>query len=293
MDNTPHYFHCATKGFQHSILFADVREFIAGMNRVAICFARARLDFPVIIIAFCLMDNHVHFILYGTRDDCLKFMALYHRLTMMWQTRHRQGTPIQENWEYDAWQIHDEEDLKEKIAYVFRNPTVAGLPVLPTHYLWSSAPLVFADASLVMGRSLGKMSSYELRNVFETRIDLPGDWVLKPDGLIWPGCFTDYKRVERLFGQPSQLMYALNQKKEAKINEELNRKSLSLPDQDVLQMAKDAARRHYNSTDLETLDLTQRVVLCTELYKRSGVNLKQLGRIFHIAPDTLKTIFHT
>ena len=61
--STAHYYHCATKGFDHSILFADVREFIAGMNRIGICLAMLRTDHPVIIIAFCLMDNHVHFIL--------------------------------------------------------------------------------------------------------------------------------------------------------------------------------------------------------------------------------------
>lgn len=38
--STPHYFHCATKGFDHSILFADVREFVAGMNRIGICQAQ-------------------------------------------------------------------------------------------------------------------------------------------------------------------------------------------------------------------------------------------------------------
>ena len=98
--STPHYFHCATKGFDHSILFADVREFVAGMNRIGIYQAHLK---DVIVIAFCLMDNHVHFILYGTREDCLKWMAMYHRLTMIWQSKHREGNPIDEEWEYDAW----------------------------------------------------------------------------------------------------------------------------------------------------------------------------------------------
>ena len=48
----PHYYHCATKGFDHSILFADTREFIAGMNRIGICQARLQEE-KVIVIAFC------------------------------------------------------------------------------------------------------------------------------------------------------------------------------------------------------------------------------------------------
>ncbi len=41
MKDKAHYYHCATKGFEHSILFSDPREFIAAMNRIAICVARA------------------------------------------------------------------------------------------------------------------------------------------------------------------------------------------------------------------------------------------------------------
>ena len=119
----PHYYHCATKGFDHSVLFADTREFIAGMNRIGICLATLQETAKIIVIAFCLMDNHIHFILYGTREDCNKWMSLYHRLTMIWQKKHRDSDSVDELWEYDAWQIMDQEDLKEKIAYVFRNPT--------------------------------------------------------------------------------------------------------------------------------------------------------------------------
>ena len=291
MESTPHYYHCATKGFKHSILFASVREFIAGMNRVAFCQARASLEFPVIVIAFCLMDNHVHFILYGRREDVLKWMALYHRLSMTWQKKHRDGSPVSETWEYDAWRIKDNDDLKEKIAYVFRNPMAAGQAVVPTNYRWSSAGLVFAVGPNVTGRPVREMSSYEFRKVFETRISLPGDWILMPDGLIWPGCYTQYQKVERLFGQPSSFLFSLNQRIEAKVNQEMESSSLSLPDYDITRMAEKAAMDQYGSPVIETLDMSQRIVLCGQLVKRPGVNLKQLARVFSIPPYELRRIF--
>lgn len=291
MESIPHYYHCATKGFKHSILFANVLEFIAGMNRIAFCQARTSLEFPVIVIAFCLMDNHVHFILYGMREDILRWMALYHRLTMTWQKKHRDGSPITETWEYDAWQIADKEDLKEKIAYVFRNPMAAGQAVVPTNYRWSSAGLVFAAGPAASGRAIREMSSYECRKVFQTRIDLPGDWIMMPDGLIWPGCYTQYQEVERLFGQPTSFLFALNQRIEAKVNQEMETSSLSLPDYDITRMAQKAASEQYGSPEIETLDLNQRIVLCGQLVKRPGVNLKQLARVFNIHPDELKRIF--
>lgn len=288
--STPHYFHCATKGFDHSIMFADVREYIAGMNRIGIC--RVHLK-TVVIIAFCLMDNHIHLIFHGTREACLKWMALYHRLTMIWQNRHREGNPIDEEWEYDAWQIYDLEDLKEKIAYVFRNPTVARMGYTPCGYRWSSAPLVFADNSAQMtgGRLTGTLSIYESRKLFETRTLLPDDWTVLPDNMIWPGCYTDSKQVEKLFGHPRAFLYALNQNVEAGVNQQIYRETISLPDADIINQARDISRSRFSTDRLDSLDIPSRIQLCQALKKQSGVSLKQLARVVRIPLAELKRIF--
>ena len=291
--STAHYYHCATKGFDHSILFSDVREFIAGMNRIGICLAMLRTDHPVIIIAFCLMDNHVHFILYGTRENCLRWMALYHRLTMIWQKKHRAGNPVDEVWEYDAWQIPDPEDLKEKVAYVLRNPTVARMGFVPGGYRWSSASLVFADTAgqKAGGRRMGTLSSYESRNLFQTRVVLPEDWIVQPDGIIWPGCYTDYRRVEKLFGHPQHYLFSLNQNVETSVNQQMYHESISLPDQDVRQIAKALSEQLFGEVEITSLDLSCRIQLCRNLKKQVGASLKQLARIVHLPLAELKKIF--
>lgn len=292
-NSVPHYYHCATKGFDHSILFADSREFIAGMNRIGICQACLAGERPVIIIAFCLMDNHVHFILYGSREDCLRWMSLYHRLTMIWQRKHRNGNPVDEAWEYDAWQIYDSEDLKDKIAYVFRNPLVARMGYVPNGYRWSSAPLVFADtaARLFGGRKIGNLSIYESRKLFETRAILPKDWIVLPDNMIWPGCYTDAKRVEKLFGHPRAFLFSLNQNVEAGINQEMYQGSLSLPDADVIRMAQITAEGLFGTQEISALDLPSRIQLCKVIKKQVGASLKQLARIVQISLPDLKKIF--
>ena len=112
-----------------------------------------------------------------------------------------------------------------------------------------------------------------------------------PDGMIWPGCYTQYQKVESTFGQPSSFLFALNQRIEAKVNQEMETPSLSLPDYDITRMAEKAASDQYGSPGIETLDLSQRIVLCGQLIKRPGVNMKQLARIFNIHPDELGRIF--
>jgi REP element-mobilizing transposase RayT len=74
-----HFYHFATKGLEDDILFGSVEGFIAGMNRIALCLCRLGKEHLVIVICFCLMDNHVHFILYGTEEDCILFMETINR----------------------------------------------------------------------------------------------------------------------------------------------------------------------------------------------------------------------
>ena len=292
MNPIPHYYHCATKGFDHSILFADIREFIAGMNRIGICQTRLQEE-KLIVIAFCLMDNHVHFIFYGTREACLKWMALYHRLTMIWQSKHRESAPVDEDWDCDAWQIYDSEDLKEKIAYVLRNPTVARMGFVPGGYRWSSAALVFADTSVQTAgaRKIGSLSIYESRKLFETRAILPEDWIVLPDNMIWPGCYTDFNRVEKLYGHPRAFLFSLNQNVESDINQEMYRGNLSLPDADVIQMAREQSVKLFRTDVISSLDLTSRIQLCKVVKKQSGTSLKQLARIVQVPFSELKKIF--
>ena len=53
--------HFYSDGNSISTLFYDEKDFIDGMNRIFVVYTRH----PIVILAFCLMDTHVHFILYG------------------------------------------------------------------------------------------------------------------------------------------------------------------------------------------------------------------------------------
>ena len=84
------FYHLFSDGFRTDVLFEDKLAFIAGMNIVALCFFRCNVS----ILAFCLMDNHVHFILYGTKEDCLKFRDKFiHKYGILTDTREKYMRP--------------------------------------------------------------------------------------------------------------------------------------------------------------------------------------------------------
>lgn len=208
-----HYYHCATKGLVDDILFSGLVSFIAGMNRIGICLLQSvRANYPVRVIAFCLMDNHVHFILYGTEDDCYRFMTNYRKLTEMWFAYHPEVGTGKKKWDIGVWRIFDQENLIEKIVYVLRNPTAAGLSVSPQGYLWSSASLMFADKTF-LEKEFVKVSSISLskkRGMFYSKTLIPDNWLVNESGLIWPGSYVEYDRAERLFKSAAAFNYEMN-----------------------------------------------------------------------------------
>ena len=70
--------HFTTDGSSVDAIYSDADDFVAGMNRIHVV-GRSYRD--VIILAFCLMDTHIHFILYGEFEPCNRFIHDYIRQT--------------------------------------------------------------------------------------------------------------------------------------------------------------------------------------------------------------------
>ena len=102
----------------------------------------ARCIRPMRIIAYCLMPNHWHFLLWPEKDDHLsKFM---HWLTTTHATRWRrqsrttgEGAVYQSR--YTAVPVHHPFELVRAWWYVERNPVEAGLVSRAEDWPWSSA----------------------------------------------------------------------------------------------------------------------------------------------------------
>ena len=131
--------HFSTDGNAVDRLFDDDTDFRDGMNRV---FVVGR-EYQVIILAFCLMDTHVHFILYGSFDECNKFMHKFVQLTSrnIW-FRHSEHKKL---WRMPISHQFIDNDfyLKTAICYVIKNAPVAGLPFNALDYPWSGNSLYF------------------------------------------------------------------------------------------------------------------------------------------------------
>ena len=59
-----------TQHLEDGLWFRSEADFKTGMNYVAVLAAEG----SVFVLAFILMSNHVHFVLYGVRNDILWFI---------------------------------------------------------------------------------------------------------------------------------------------------------------------------------------------------------------------------
>ena len=89
------YFHICTDGRLLAWMFQDDKDFIAGMNRIAICHIKTM----AIVLCFVLMDNHVHLLIYS--ENIHELSKVMQRINISYAIFFNKS--------------------KERVGYVFRN----------------------------------------------------------------------------------------------------------------------------------------------------------------------------
>lgn len=276
------YYHYCSKGLKQEILFASEKEFIAGMNRIAVCLANnLAMGRDIAIIAFCLMDNHFHFILFGTEEDCDLFAANYKKLLLMWIAKHR-DTTISEPVEIGHWFI-PQEKVADKIAYVLRNPVAAGLKVTPQGYRWSSAHLMFTDWMPEDYLPVSELSERAVKRICNSNISLPKDWLIIKEKSVWPRSYVNVEAAEIFYRSTGSFMFVLNNSNVDKdAAEEMMAGAFSLPDSQVRMRAISLISRVFEKSQITSCSAEERGRVAILLKKELNCNNKQLARVLHL-----------
>ncbi len=195
-------FHVCTNGLSKYLWFYDDEDYRTGMNHIPAC----ALSADISILCFCLMSNHVHFIVKGLESKCVKFIREYKRFVSRQLSQRYGKKNLLVSADICIKRIDTSDYLKTALAYVMRNPTAAGMSILPTAYRWSSSSLYFAANSfLSAGKELGKYSEALKNRIIKTRVHLPDNYILTDDNMIHPVSYVDYRAVEKLYQSPKQL----------------------------------------------------------------------------------------
>lgn len=288
--------HFSTDGKAVDVLFEDDDDFIAGMNRIYITVS----GFNVVILAFSLMDTHVHFVLHGAFEECNRFMHEYIRRTSQYISkvhgeRHKLGmVPI------DYQPVTDDAYLKTVICYTIKNAPVGGLPFTAWDYLWSSGPLYFrrpgiwgSPAWIECQGSLGnqgRLGLHKGRKLLRAR-DIPDKDVPMIGQIVFPGVYVAYELVERLFKTCKSFIYFFCRTKEDDVDAKGGTIShLTMPIQEMRQHKNELCREMFGVETVRILDMRQRLTLARSLRSRFNSSVKQIVRLTGLRYEEVKDL---
>lgn len=285
--------HFSTDGNLVDIMFRDDEDFIAGTNRIFV----TRLKYNVVILAYCLMGTHIHFILWGKFEECQRFIHEYLKLTSMYLFQKYGDRHKFEKVFPDYQSIDSDRYLKTAICYVLKNPPVGGLPYTAYDYPWSSAALYFRAkgvwTSVALESSLtdsSSLNSYEICKILKTRY-APTEPFKLIGAMVFPGEFVDIESVERLFKSHKGFHFFMCISKESDIESVKGSISrLSIPYSELHQHKADFCRERFGVDTVRTLTTGQRLSLAKALRSQYNCSPKQIARACGLIYDEVKTM---
>lgn len=284
--NETGYFHICTDGNAVPWIFQDDEDFIAGVNRIAIC----SLITGVLVVCFILMDNHLHLILYGYVTKCKAFINNYKRLTGKWISRKYGISQYLKHLPSEIIPIKTEESLLNTIAYIDRNSIVAGYRYMPREYPWGTARYMFQDfrcREKIPAVKLSDMTVRAQRSVLKSRVTIPADWEIDSKGMIIPKSFVDLSKLEMIFKTPARYSYFLSKKLEGEIEISMeNSLKTFLPDKELREVTNKIIVSKFGEKAVAELDIRSKLEVAKELRYNYLTTVKQISRMLSLS-DTL------
>ena len=259
----PYYYHLSSDGWKDGLLFHTEAHFAFGMILIGLL----SLRYHVVIYEFTLMPNHIHLLMKGSGEECLKAFD-YFRKKLSSRLVQDGYPPLPEDYGFLLTPIDSEEQMRTNILYVARNPYEKN-QVVAGGYPWGTAYLHFSSlASYVHGRKACQMNSRELMEWTGTRTPIPSAWEFHPQLGLLPACFVDCSMFQRLFSTPKLYETHLIKDYEAfvQLGKKLN-ETIHFTIEEVRDMVHQYIRDHYPGKQKESLTSDEKGHLCVTIFK--------------------------
>lgn len=261
---------------EKGLWFLEESDFTVGMNLVAAIAAGS----PVILLAFVLMSNHVHFVIMGEKDEVEAFITEFkRRYSQYFQKKYGFCKLLKEN-DIDIRIIPFQDKACEKaIAYVHMNPVAANICSYPTQYPWGSGN-VFFNSVKPKGVRVETLSIRMRLRTIRSKAKVPGHWLIGDDGFVLPCCYINRTFVETLFQTPRRMDYFLRNSSKAKMR--LTAKDSDIPafrDQLIVAGLADLCRSLFQKSSFEELSDAQKTETLRQARYRFSSNVHQLARV--------------
>ena len=261
--------------------FLDDEDFKVAMNYVAI---QAAKHPEVVVLAFVLMSNHVHFVLRGTRKDVIAFVNEFKRCYSMYYRKKYGTSELLRGNSLDVQEVDNlEEALAKVLAYVIDNPVAANICAHPCQYRWGTGNIYF-NSSVNSARTAGDLSRRESIRLFHSAYSsIPEYWRIDNEGVILPVNYVDVKLVEKVFKTPARMNYFIRNSSKAKNRFESGNNITSFKDQTILNCVQDICWSLFQKPSFKELNDNEKPEFARQLRFRFNSDANQIARVCGIS----------
>ena len=200
------FWHVYSDGKRADIPFYSDEDKIFAINSIAV----VALATNVKVLCINVNDTHLHVIVVGENGEL--FTARLKRRLMRYFKSTGQEDKVGKGLFLSCDEITQRKEALTKIIYTFRN-CMDFFRLMPWEYRFGAGNVYFTERKCA-GRPVETLSYREKRVLFQTNVDLPGNWLVDNYGMLVPGSFMDVKTVENLFGSPKAFLAFLYVRRE-------------------------------------------------------------------------------
>lgn len=287
-NETGTFYHLSTEPIEDDVVFATEKDLAMVNNLIALAIGTSNC----ILLAMAIMSNHLHFILEGSKVDCLAFFEdLRNRLQRVF-VRYGKGGIIS-RMNPGLVDIMNLKQLRDEIAYVIRNPFVIRTDVNPFAFEWCSGYLYFNPLLDCGGVPANELKGRALREFTHTRIEepLPKE-ILVNDGVANPSSFIDYKRAELFFDNARQFVMWVLKNVEGQVETASRHGELPhINDDEMFALSRTLCRSMFKVNSPKDLSEEDKKRLALKLKSEYGASNGQAARCSNLQLSVVNQMF--
>ena len=283
-----YYYHLSSDGWKDGLLFHTKEHYAFGMTLIGLL----TVMFGIVIFEFTLMPNHIHILMKGNGEQCVKAFD-YFRRKLSALLVHDGYPPLPEDYRFKLTPIDTEEQMRVNILYVARNPYEKGLAV-PGGYPWGTAYLHYSIlTSFLHGKEAGQMTHRERYERTRTRTPIPPSWEWHPKLGLLPLSFIDHELFFRLFPTPKHYETRLVKDYEAfvKLGKSLD-ETVFFSENEMIEIVQASVRDLYPGKRKEALSPEEKGRLCVELSKTYQLSSGQMAEALNMSEYLVKQFLY-
>ena len=283
------YWHVYTDGTMMQNIFCNEEDFKKGMW----CLAASMYLFEgVRVITFELMGNHVHLIIAGQRENCLKAFDLFvARLRQAFPKRQR--TIDWSKFKMDILPIESLQALRNEIIYVNRNAFVANPSYTPDSYPWGGGCAYFCPWLKYLSTTpLNEVPILTQRALLHTKKIAPFADLRVIDSMPFIPSFCDINLGESMFRDARSYFNSLTRNAEtfSQIASRL-KDSIFLTDEELFSVICSHISKEYSVKAPSQLSAQQKIDTARHMHFSYNASNRQLKRMLRLDLAVLEELF--